>query len=96
MEIDIVRPSGDDTRVDLWLEGSFRAISVTKRAIEAYLGVWPQDGASESPKDRCEFVRTHLGVISRAVLMELRANSTKHQFIVGSGQLQRHEVPVAA
>lgn len=73
MESDSVRTTGDSTLVDLWIEGKFRAITISRQAIEAYLQISPSaDSMSET--DRREFVRTHLGLIVTAATEFLRAN----------------------
>ncbi len=56
MESDSVRAMGDSTLVDLWIEGKFRAIIVSRQAIESYLGVAPDvaefDGRNGPPRVR--------------------------------------------
>jgi len=73
MESDSVRTMGDSTLVDLWIEGKFRAISISRQAIEAYLRL-PAGDASMSETDRREFVRTHLGLVVTAAAERLRAD----------------------
>ena len=41
MESDSVRAMGNSTLVDLWIEGKFRAITISRQAIEAYLHIPP-------------------------------------------------------
>jgi hypothetical protein len=63
---------GDSTLVDLWIEGKFRAITISRQAIEAFLP--PDKVAALSENDRREFVRTHLAIVVRAATERLRAN----------------------
>ena len=70
MENDSIRASGSSTLVDIWVNGKLRAISVTKHAIDAYVG--PSTASGMSDDDRCEFVRTHLPLIVTAVKARLR------------------------
>jgi len=42
METDSVRAMGDSTLVDLWIEGRFRAITVSRDAIASFLKLTPQ------------------------------------------------------
>ena len=74
MESDSVRTMGDSTLVDLWIEGKFRAIIVSRQAIESYLGLSPDAGASMGETGRREFVRTHLSIVVKAATDWLRAN----------------------
>lgn len=74
MENDSVRTMGDTTLVDLWIEGKSRAITISREAIECYLGLGPQDAASMGETERREFVRTHLSVVVAAAAAGLRDN----------------------
>ena len=65
---------GDRTLVDLWIDGKFRAISVTRRAIEVYLRLPPDRGTILTEDDRREFVRTHLSLVVQAASAQLRAD----------------------
>ena len=73
MESDSVRTMGDSTLVDLWIEGKFRAITISRPAIEAYLQVGVNE-TDMSETDRREFVRTHLGLVVTAATEFLRVN----------------------
>jgi hypothetical protein len=78
---------GDSTLVDLWIEGKFRAITISRQAIESYLRV-PGDGAGTlSENDRREFVRTHLGLIVKAAASRLRGDPDADSIVIDSGQL---------
>jgi hypothetical protein len=61
MENDSIRASGNNTLVDIWIDGKLRGISIAREAIEAYVGFDRADGMTEN--DRCEFVRTHLPLV---------------------------------
>ena len=74
MESDSVRTMGDSTLVDLWIDGKFRAITISRDAIESYLGLSPDAASSMGETDRREFVRTHLSVVVGAATAWLRAN----------------------
>jgi len=67
VENDSIRASGGDTLIDIWVEGKLRAISISRAAIETFLGV---QVATED--ERCEFVRTHLPQVVTAVKTRLR------------------------
>jgi hypothetical protein len=64
---------GESTLVDLWIEGKFRAITVSRQSIEAYLRLSPGDAAAMGETDRREFVRTHLSLVVTAAAERLRA-----------------------
>ena len=74
MENDSVRTMGDSTLVDLWIEGKFRAITISRDAIESYLKLAPHDAAAMGETERREFVRTHLSTVVSAATASLRAN----------------------
>jgi hypothetical protein len=87
MESDSVRAMGDSTLVDLWIEGKFRAITISRQAIENYLQLAPVDAASMSETDRREFVRLHLGLVVSAATALLRSNPGAETIVVEAGQL---------
>ena len=88
MENDSIRASGGDTLVDVWIEGKLRGISVSRGAIETFLGVTPDQAARMSEEDRCEFVRTHLAIVLTAAKLQLREmNSGAESISIDSGQL---------
>jgi len=72
MESDSVRTMGDSVLVDLWIEGKFRAITVSRQAIEAYLQLGAGEAAAMGENDRREFVRTHLSLVVKAATARLR------------------------
>src|SRR5690349_4273671 len=74
MESDSVRTMGDSTLVDLWIEGKFRAINVSRQAIESYLGLSQDAASAMGETERREFVRTHLNIVVGAATAWLRAN----------------------
>jgi hypothetical protein len=74
MESDSVRTMGDSTLVDLWIEGKFRAITISRQAIESYLRLPAHRVEVLSEDDRREFVRTHLSLIVNAATVRLHAN----------------------
>ena len=90
MEGDIIRSSGNDTLVDLWIGGQSREITVTKGAIQAYLGTSVEGEGDTSPEGLRRFVRTHLGVLSRAVSLRLRVNPSTTAVTIAAGDLPAH------
>jgi len=87
MESDSVRAMGDSTLVDLWIEGKFRAITISRQAIESYLQLAPADAAAMSETDRREFVRLHLGLVVSAATALLRSNPGAETIVIEAGQL---------
>ena len=92
MENDSVRTTGDNTLVDMWIDGKLRAIAVTRRAIEAFLRLPPDRAAALSDDDRSEFVRTHLALVVRAAAERLRNTDPGASTIaIDAGQLGGQE-----
>ena len=88
MENDSIRASGGDTFVDVWIEGKLRGISVSRGAIETFLGLTPDQAAAMSEDDRCEFVRKHLSIVLTAAKMRLRdMNPAAESVSIEAGQL---------
>jgi hypothetical protein len=85
MENDSVRTMGDSTLVDLWIDGKFRAIVISREAIESC--VPPNDAAAMTDTDRREFVRTHLSLVVRAATARLRADPASETIAIEAGQL---------
>jgi len=73
MDNDAVRSSGDRTIVDMWIEGKFRSVSVTKAAIEAHLQLSDEQAAEMTDDDRREFVRANLKLLAGAAADQVRA-----------------------
>lgn len=95
MESDSVRAMGDSTLVDLWIEGKFRAITISRQAIETYLQLAPGDAASMSETDRREFVRQHLGLVVSAATALLRSKPGTETIVIEAGQLGGKPMSVA-
>jgi hypothetical protein len=89
MENDSVRTIGDSSVVDLWIEGRFRAITISRRAIERYLGLSSDGMSGLTDDERSEFVRTHLGLIQGAAVERLRSDPDVAAILIDSGQLGR-------
>ena len=87
MESDTVRILGDNTLVDLWIEGKFRAITIGRAAIERYLQLTSDQAAAMSETDRREFVRTNLSLIVRAATARLHASPGADTIVIEGGQL---------
>ena len=87
MESDSVRAMGDSTLVDLWIEGKFRAITISRQAIESYLQLPPGEAASMSETDRREFVRQHLGLVVGAATALLRSKPGAEMIVIEAGEL---------
>ena|SRR5687768_15459948 len=63
METDSIRTSGENTVVDIWIDGKMRSVSVSGDAIAAFLRLAPDKAAAVSDEDRREFVRMHLDLV---------------------------------
>jgi hypothetical protein len=78
---------GDSTLVDLWIEGKFRAIIISRQAIESYLQLAPGEAASMGETERREFVRLHLGLVVAAATALLRSTPGSETIVIEAGQL---------
>jgi len=88
MENDSVRSSGENTLVDMWIDGRLCAISVSREAIEAFLRMPPERAAAMSDDDRREFVRTHLSLVLTAAARGLRSTDPAADTVtIEAGQL---------
>jgi hypothetical protein len=72
MDNDAVRSSGDRTIVDMWIDGKFRSVSVTKAAIEAHLGLSGERAEEMTDDDRREFVRANLKLLASVAADRVR------------------------
>ncbi|HEX5237844.1 MAG TPA: hypothetical protein VFW39_05205 [Sphingomicrobium sp.] len=89
MENDSVRTMGDSTVVDLWIQGKFRAITISRHAIERYLGLASDGTSGLTDDERSEFVRTHLGQVQSAALERLRSDPGADAIAIDSARLGR-------
>ena len=88
MENDSIRSVGNDTLVDIWIEGKMRALCVSQEAIGAFLGFERASGMSDL--DRREFVRTHLPLIVSAAKARLAEDGANAEALtIDVGQLPR-------
>jgi hypothetical protein len=87
METDSVRAMGDSTLVDLWIEGRFRAITVSRNAISSFLKLSPERAEAFGDSDRVEFVRTHLAVVVRAAAAQLELDPNAESIVIDGRQL---------
>jgi hypothetical protein len=90
METDSIRTSGENTLVDIWIDGKMRSVSVSGEAIAAFLRLAP-DRAALGDEDRREFVRTHLDLVVNMARDRLRdmdpgANAVAIEANPGRGQ----------
>lgn len=88
MEVDIIRTSGDDTIVGLWIVDRIRTVAVPRRVITAYLGLSPAAAAEMSDHDCREFVRTHLTPVADAAARIVRDGDPQAKIVsIGAGLL---------
>lgn len=72
METDSIRTSGENTVVDIWIEGKMRSVSVSGDAIAAFLRLTPDKASTLADEDRREFVRMHLDLVVKTARDRLR------------------------
>jgi hypothetical protein len=85
MENDSVRTSGENTLVDVWIEGKMRSICVSRPAIAAFLQLPPERAAALADEDCREFVRTHLSLVANAAKDLLRSADPDTDTIIING-----------
>lgn len=86
MEGDSIRTSGNDTFVDIWIEGKVRSICISRAAIDAHLGF--DRGANLSEDERREFVRANLPLVISAAKSRLaETGPTADSIMIDAGQL---------
>lgn len=93
MENDSVRAIGDSTLVDLWIEGRFRAITVSREAIASFLKLSPERANAFTDNDRVEFVRTHLSTVVRAAAAQLRLDPGAESILIDDRHLSGQPAP---
>jgi hypothetical protein len=87
VESDSIRSSGSNTLVDIWIDGKFRSICVSREAIDTFLGF--ERGAQMSDHDRCEFVKSHLKlVIASAKTRLAETGYSADSVVIDAGQLR--------
>jgi hypothetical protein len=72
MESDAVHTVGDSTVVDMWVNGKFRNVSVSRDVIAAFLRLSSDRAAAMSDVECREFVRSHLRLVAAAAADGLR------------------------
>jgi hypothetical protein len=72
METDSIRTSGENTVVDIWIDGKMRGVSISGDAIAAFLRLPPDKAAALGDEDRREFVRMHLDLVVKTARDRLR------------------------
>jgi hypothetical protein len=86
METDSIRTSGENTVVDIWIDGKMRSVSVSGEAIAALLRLTPERAAALGDEDRVEFVRTHLDLVVNMARDRLRdMDSGAHAIAIDAG-----------
>lgn len=88
MESDSIRPSGNATQVDIWIDGKLRAITVANEAIGAFVGF--DRAGTMREDDYCDFVRTNLALIITAAKARLAKTGPLTEAIaIDAGDLPR-------
>lgn len=82
METDSIRTSGENTVVDIWIDGKMRSVSVSGDAIAAFLRLTPDKAATLGDEERREFVRMHLDLVVSTARDRLRDMDTGASAIV--------------
>ena len=89
MDNDSIRSVGANTLVEIWIDGKLRSICVTRAAIQESLGLFPDQAATLSDDERCEFVRKHMATVIAAARTRLRDDPDASSVVIDSGHLPR-------
>ena len=87
MHADDVTANGEETLVDIELDGHWRKISIERNAIEHYLRLSPAEGAEMSAEQRCDFVRSNLAYVLAAVRKQIEDHPDARHMFLASGDL---------
>lgn len=87
MNCDGIHASGDDTLVNVEIEGIWRRVTLTRGAIGQYLSLTPQAALAMSADQRCDFVRSNLAYVFAAARRRVRTNSDTRRIVIRSGEL---------
>ena len=87
MDNDSIRSVGDNTLVEIWIEGRLRSICVTGAAIQEALG--PRQATELSETERCEFVRKHMASIVAAARSRLLDDTDASTIVIDTGHLSQ-------
>lgn len=95
MDNDSIRSSSSgNTLVEIWIDGKLRGITISRAAIEGFLGVSGDQAKAMSADDRCEFVRSNLPLIMNSVRARLaETGDDSATVIIEEGQLGGRAVP---
>ena len=92
MEIDVIRTSGDDTVVALWVAGRIRTVAVPRWAVAASLGLSGAAATAMSDHDCREFVRKRLGAVAAAADDKLSGSDPDADWVtLDAALLRRHD-----
>jgi hypothetical protein len=87
MNSDDVRGDGDDTLLNIELDGLWRRVTLTREAIEEHLHITHEAAGKMSEHERCDFARGHLPYVFAAVRRRLRERPDARRITLRSGQL---------
>jgi hypothetical protein len=87
MMSDEIRPSGDDTLLNIEMDDAWRKVTVTREALENHLKLSPEQAESLGPDGRCRLVRENLAFVFAGVRRKLRARPDAQRITLLSGEM---------
>jgi hypothetical protein len=82
-----VAASGNDTIVNIELDGLWRRVSLSRESIEEHLQLEPAIALAMSGDERCEFVRLNLAYVFAAARRKIKGREGAERIWIESGDL---------
>jgi hypothetical protein len=82
-----IKSSGEDTLVNIELDGHWRRVSLSREAIEDYLQQSPEVALKMSADQRCSFVRDNLAYVFAAARRKIEGRQGARRIWLVAGDL---------
>jgi hypothetical protein len=82
-----IKASGENTLVNIELDGLWRRVSVTREAIEDYLMLPPEASAAMTADQRCDAVRNSMAYVFAAARRKIAARKDARNIWLTAGDL---------
>lgn len=87
MKYSQVQSSGDDTLLNIEINGAWRKVTISHDALEAHLRLSPEAAAMLTPDSRCELVDQNMAFVFAAVRRKLRNQPNAQRIWLGAGDM---------
>jgi hypothetical protein len=82
-----LKSSGENTLVNIRLDGLWRRVSLSRGCIEDHLQLEPAIALAMSEDERCEFVRSNLAYVFAAARRKIKGREDAERIWLESGDL---------